>query len=57
MKNKSSTKLISWIRLAYKLYETGCQVHIETSDAVELIYHFVLENKIADCSEGNYNCR
>lgn len=46
MKNKSSTKIFSWIHLSYEFQETDCQVHIETSDVRELTYHFVLANGI-----------
>lgn len=44
MKNKDGTKSFSWIHLAYEFQETGCQVHIETSDARKLIYHLALDN-------------
>ncbi|WP_042282548.1 RHS repeat-associated core domain-containing protein [Candidatus Protochlamydia sp. R18] len=46
MKNKSATKIFSWIHLNYEFQESDCQVHIETSDAREMTYHFVLANGI-----------
>jgi len=47
MKNKSLTKVFSWIRLRYEYEKTGCQVHIQTSDERKLTYHLTLMN-------GNY---
>ena len=44
MKNKALTKTFSWIHLTYEFQDTGCQVHIETSDARKLAYHFAWDN-------------
>ncbi len=44
MKNKSSTKIFSWIHFSYEFQKNSCQVHIEASDARELNYRFVLVN-------------
>ena len=46
MKNKSGTKIFSWIHLDYEFQGTSCHVHIKTSDARELTYHFALVNGI-----------
>lgn len=46
MKNKSETKSFSWIHFNYELQENDCQVHIKTSDARELTYHFALINGV-----------
>jgi len=35
---------LSWIKLSYKFQEKECQVHIKTSDARELCYHFAIKN-------------
>jgi len=45
MKNRSETKVLSWIRFTYDFQAAGCQVHIETSDGKTLTYHLVLEQR------------
>ena len=40
IKNKALNKVFSWIHLTYHFQETGCRIHMKTSDARELIYHF-----------------
>ncbi|MBS0622015.1 MAG: DUF687 family protein [Verrucomicrobia bacterium] len=44
MKNTTSTKTFSWIRLAYEFQDTNCRVDIETSDDRRFTYHFALDN-------------
>ncbi len=45
MKNITSHKIFSWLHFSYEFKEKGCVVTIETSDARELHYHFVLADK------------
>jgi len=40
MKNKTSKKILSWIRFTYDFQEAEFQVHMETSDARKLTYRF-----------------
>ncbi|MBA3958055.1 MAG: DUF687 family protein [Parachlamydiaceae bacterium] len=46
MKNKSETKLISWIHFRYEFQKTYCKINLETSDARRLSYHFALNKGI-----------
>jgi RHS repeat-associated protein len=44
MKNKTQNKTFSCMHFSYDFCDVGCQVHIETSDAKTLTYHFIEEN-------------
>lgn len=45
MKDKAQKKTFSWIHMKYDFQDTSCQVHVETSDAKTLTYHFKLIGK------------
>jgi RHS repeat-associated protein len=46
MKNNALNNIFSWIHFTYDFKETGCQVHIETSDVKSLTYSLVNVNGV-----------